>query len=153
MWPFMTAQWSLETYMEFMHQQLSISYVIFSLHCKVSYYITGLPDCAVFQPFLCICTKASLFLSGSRCTLTGMLPRGVHFTHAGWRLGGICLQGLEDGIRRDVGLLRPFFLLSLPILDWFSSPGLVLIVWMVFFVLHPKPLGLLHKWTFLTLIQ
>lgn len=80
-----------------------------------------------------------------------MLSWGVHLAHTGsWGIG--LLQRLEDRIRGDVGLLPVLGIVS-TVLDRFSPPWLVLVVGVVFLVLHPQALSLLHKRTLLTFIE
>lgn len=80
-----------------------------------------------------------------------MVSGGVDFAHAGRGRVGL-LQGFEDGVGRDVGLFAVLGF-SLAVLHGFSPPGLVLVVRVVFLVLDPQTLGLLHKRTLLSLVQ
>lgn len=75
----------------------------------------------------------------------------VHLAHTGRRGIGL-LQGLEDRIRRNVRLLAVVcFILS--VLDRFSPPWLIFVIWVIFFVLHPQALCLLYKRTLLNLVE
>lgn len=75
----------------------------------------------------------------------------MHFIQAGCRRIGL-LQGFKQGVGRDVVLLA-ILGFRLAILQRFSSSRLVLVVRVVFLMLDPQALRLLHKRTLLSLIQ
>ena len=81
-----------------------------------------------------------------------MFSGGVHLSHArGWRVS--LLEHLEDRAWRYVRLLAAVIRLALPVFHGLPPPGLVLVVRVVFLVLYPQALCLLHERTLLSLIE
>lgn len=82
-----------------------------------------------------------------------MLAGRVHLAHARGGVRRVGLQRLEDGVGRDVRLLRGLLGLRLAVLHRLSPPRLVLVIRVVLLVLHAQPLRLLHEGPLLALIQ
>lgn len=88
----------------------------------------------------------------SYIVLTCVLTWRVHLSHAGGRGVGL-LQGLEDGVGRDVCRLAAVLGLALAVLHRLPPPRLVLVVRVILLVLHAQPLRLLHERPLLALVE